>query len=65
VTIDDFPRQLVSTRRFTLGVPREVTGAAEIARLERIGLEPYAPNGKNHWMRITARTVSGRRVQRG
>ena len=48
-----------------LGVPREVTSAAEVARLERIGLEPYAPHDDRHWMRITARTVSGRRIERG
>ncbi len=45
-----------------LGAAREVTNPAEITRLERIGLDPYTPAGKGHWIQITARTVSGRRI---
>src|ERR1700753_387708 len=33
VTIDDFPRQLASTRRFTLGVPRAVTVSRDGGRV--------------------------------
>jgi dipeptidyl-peptidase 4 len=33
VAIDDFPRQLASTRRFTLGVPRAVTVSADGGRV--------------------------------
>ncbi len=45
-----------------MGVAREVTSASEIARLERIGVDTYTPVGKGHWIQITARTVSGRRI---
>jgi dipeptidyl-peptidase 4 len=33
VTLDDFPRQLASTRRFTLGVPRAVTVSRDGSRV--------------------------------
>lgn len=46
-----------------MGVAREVTSASEIARLERIGVDTYTPTGKGHWIQITARTVSGRRIE--
>ena len=34
VSIDDFPRQLASTRRFTLGVPRAVTVSRDGRRVQ-------------------------------
>jgi dipeptidyl-peptidase-4 len=33
VAIDDFPRQLARTRRFTLGVPRAVTVSRDGGRV--------------------------------
>ena len=44
------------------GVVAEITKPAEIARLERLGLESWAPGEKPHWLQIRARTVSGRRI---
>lgn len=44
------------------GVAEEVTRPAEVRRLEGLGLEPWAPGPKPHWVRIRARTVSGRRL---
>lgn len=44
------------------GITEEITRPSEIARLERLGLEPWAPGEKPHWMRIRAWTVSGRRI---
>jgi len=44
------------------GVTDEVTNASEVRRLDRLGLEPWAPGPKCHWMHIRAWTVSGRRI---
>lgn len=44
------------------GVSEEVTGGSEIRRLTGLGLAPWAPGEKPHWIRIRARTVSGRRI---
>jgi hypothetical protein len=40
----------------------EVNEAAELRRLNRMGLETWTPGHKAHWMRIRAWTVSGRRI---
>ena len=44
------------------GVPEEITNPAELRRIEALGLEPWAPGHKGHWIRIRASTVSGRRI---
>ena len=44
------------------GVTEEVSGAAEVRRLERMSLETWMPGAKPHWVRIRAWTVSGRRI---
>jgi nitroimidazol reductase NimA-like FMN-containing flavoprotein (pyridoxamine 5'-phosphate oxidase superfamily) len=45
-----------------VGMAEEVTSPTEVRRLDGLSLEPWAPGHKGHWMRIRARTVSGRRV---
>lgn len=45
-----------------LGVTEEITDAAELRRLERLGLDPWAPGHKDHWIRIRTNTVTGRRI---
>jgi hypothetical protein len=45
------------------GPVEEITGAAEIARLEGVGLRPWAPGEKPHWLRVRATVVSGRRIE--
>jgi uncharacterized protein len=45
-----------------VGVTEEVTHAAEVRRLESIGLHSWAPGEKPHWVRIRAWTVSGRQI---
>ena len=45
-----------------VGVAEEITNAAEVRRIERLGLEPWPPGRKGHWIRIRTNTVSGRRV---
>lgn len=58
----------VDTRRRTgwsviiRGVSEEIKSRAEIERLGQLGVEPWAPGEKPHWMHIRARTVSGRRI---
>jgi nitroimidazol reductase NimA-like FMN-containing flavoprotein (pyridoxamine 5'-phosphate oxidase superfamily) len=44
------------------GVASEVTNPVEISRLDRLGLEPWAPGPKPRWVQIRAHTVSGRRI---
>jgi nitroimidazol reductase NimA-like FMN-containing flavoprotein (pyridoxamine 5'-phosphate oxidase superfamily) len=45
-----------------VGVTEEITHPAELRRIEGLGLEPWAPGHKGHWIRIRANTVSGRRI---
>ena len=44
------------------GVTDELTNPADLRRLEGLGLEPWAPGPKAHWMHIRAWTMSGRRL---
>jgi nitroimidazol reductase NimA-like FMN-containing flavoprotein (pyridoxamine 5'-phosphate oxidase superfamily) len=44
------------------GVTDEVTNANDVRRLDGLGLEPWAPGRKPHWVHIRAWTVSGRRI---
>ena len=45
-----------------VGVVERVTNPAEVRRLEKLGVDPWASGEKPHWVRIRAWTVSGRRV---
>jgi uncharacterized protein len=45
-----------------IGTAEEITQAAEVHRLEQLGLRPLAPGHKPHWIRIRATVVSGRRI---
>jgi len=45
-----------------VGLSEEITNPAELQRVEGLGLEPWAPGDKGHWIRIRANTVSGRRI---
>ena len=45
------------------GVTAEVTVPDDIGRLERLGLAPWAPGPRPHWVHIRAWTVSGRRIE--
>jgi nitroimidazol reductase NimA-like FMN-containing flavoprotein (pyridoxamine 5'-phosphate oxidase superfamily) len=44
------------------GVTEEVTDAGELKRLGTIGVEPWAEDSAGHWIRIRARSVSGRTI---
>lgn len=44
------------------GVTDEISDPGELRRLDHLGLEPWAPGDKRHWMRVRAWTVSGRRI---
>lgn len=48
-----------------LGVAEEITSPGEIRRLDRLGLKPWAPGLKPHWVHIRVRTVGGRRIAFG
>ena len=44
------------------GVIAQVTVPSDIGRLNGLGLRPWAPGSKPHWVQIRAWTVSGRRI---
>ncbi len=44
------------------GVTDEISDPTEIRRLDGLGVEPWAPGRRPHWVRIRAWTVSGRRI---
>lgn len=44
------------------GVTGEVRSPSERRRLDSLGLEPWAPGHRAHWVQIRAWTVSGRRI---
>jgi uncharacterized protein len=46
------------------GVCEEVTSPGAIERLERLGLEPWAPGERAHWIKIRAVGSSRRRARR-
>ncbi len=45
-----------------VGMAEEITNPTELRRLERLGVEHWAPGPKPHWMRIRAWTVTGREI---
>jgi nitroimidazol reductase NimA-like FMN-containing flavoprotein (pyridoxamine 5'-phosphate oxidase superfamily) len=46
-----------------VGVAEEITSTAEVRRIANLGLEPWAPGHKGHWIRIRTNVVSGRRIE--
>ena len=47
------------------GVAEQVSNPTDIHRLDGLGMTPWAPGHKRHWVRIRARTVTGRRIVAG
>ncbi len=45
-----------------IGAAEEISNVAEVHRLEQLGLRPWAPGHKPHWIRIRTTVVSGRRI---
>ena len=45
-----------------VGHSREVTDPDEITRLRRIGLQPWAPGDREHFIKITPGILNGRRL---
>jgi uncharacterized protein len=56
------PARRIGWSVIIVGVTEEITNPAELRRIEGLGLEPWAPGHKGHWIRIRANTVSGRRI---
>jgi nitroimidazol reductase NimA-like FMN-containing flavoprotein (pyridoxamine 5'-phosphate oxidase superfamily) len=48
-----------------MGITEEVTRPIDVQRLNRLGLESWAPGPAPHWIQIRARVVSGRRIVLG
>jgi uncharacterized protein len=48
-----------------VGYSRAVTDSAEIRRLNRIELVPWAPGERDHYIRISPSIVNGRRLSAG
>ena len=56
------PRSRAGWSVIIRGASEEITNRAELNRLESLGLEPWAPGAKGHWIRIRSNTISGRRI---
>ncbi|MGA2928312.1 MAG: pyridoxamine 5'-phosphate oxidase family protein [Solirubrobacteraceae bacterium] len=62
--IDDArPQERTGWSVIIVGVTEEVSSPSEIRRLEGIGIDPWGPGEKAHFVRIRAWTVSGRRIK--
>jgi len=46
-----------------VGRCEEVTDAADIAQLDKLGLESWAPGARDHFLRIVPGIVTGRRLR--
>jgi len=46
-----------------VGLSREVTESADIARLEHLDLDTWAPGTHHHFIRITPEVITGRRLR--
>ena len=44
------------------GPVEEVKDTADLHRIARLGLSPWAPGELPHWIRLRATVVSGRRI---
>lgn len=44
------------------GLATEITDTAELERVQRLPLRPWAPGVKPHWLRLPTQHVSGRRI---
>jgi uncharacterized protein len=44
------------------GVAEEVTNPTEVRRLDALDVTPWAPGHRRRWVRIRARTITGRRI---
>ena len=61
---DDLDQVLRSGWSVTVvGTCEEVTDAGDIARLEMLGLESWAPGTRDHFIRIVPGIVTGRRLR--
>jgi len=64
VEADDLDPVLRSGWSVTVvGRCEEATDAGDIARLDKLGLEPWAPGVRNHFIRIVPAIVTGRRLR--
>lgn len=45
------------------GVTEETSNPREVERLDRLGLEIWAPGERSHWMQIRTASISGRRIE--
>lgn len=46
-----------------VGTSREVTDPGEITRLGKLGLQPWAPGARDHFIKITPGIVTGRKLR--
>lgn len=44
------------------GVATEIADPAELDRVQRLPLRPWAPGDKAHWLRLPTERISGRRI---
>lgn len=46
------------------GRTEEITDPSELVRIERLGVQRWAPGDKPHWLRIRPEVISGRSLRR-
>ena len=45
-----------------IGIAEKITRSADVERISRLDVRPWPDGTRSHWVRIRARTVSGRRL---
>lgn len=45
-----------------LGRAKLITDPTERERLSKLGIEPWAPGDRNHFIKVTTQTIAGRRI---
>jgi len=45
-----------------LGRAKLITDPTEQERLSKLGIEPWAPGDRNHFIKVTTQTIAGRRI---
>ncbi|MEW9549840.1 pyridoxamine 5'-phosphate oxidase family protein [Nonomuraea sp. NPDC050783] len=64
--IDDYdPASRTGWSVSVVGHARAVADPAEAARLAALPLEPWAPGGRDHFIRVSVERLSGRRITAG
>ena len=62
--VDDFDEAQRTGWSVIIEGPASEVASPDLRRFQRLGLDPWAPGAKPHWVQVRATTVSGRQVRR-